>query len=174
MKALKIRAAVFGGLAALALSVAPLAHASLLLFSWSSSVGNVTWNQLSNPTPASVDAPNGGTVIDVMNMSGSSVAQNVIFGGVDPLTIEYYESGAGGGFDNVFGDQIFSGTLAAPIFAPSSSFAPFTYGEGGTGTLVITAVPEPQTLADFGMGLIALSLLVGWEAKRRRRPSDVG
>lgn len=64
-----------------------------------------------------------------------------------------------------------NGTINEYFLALSSSAeGDIYYGDylATTGGLP-SSVPEPQTLADFGIGLIAIVLLLIWETRRRRR-----
>jgi hypothetical protein len=140
--------------AALAASLlaATTAGAEVLDFSWAGSGTfsgkSASWIQPSDPTPASYNADLGNTEIAVTNGTAT-------FGPIS--TVIFYTGGgfvAEGGLDalGLTGPQLFTGTVAAPIF----STGVYTLGSGA---LTVTAVPESSTWAMMVAGLAGLGAL---------------
>jgi hypothetical protein len=144
---------------ALAASVAGLlcgvatAQAQELKFTYVEPDGvDISFEQLANPTPTFY-ALGQGTIVDVADWTGTP----------GPYTnLTWYASGAGGGFStpdfviNLFGGQVYTGTEAAPVFAPGVyTGTEYSNGEKGTLTVTLVSVPEPATWAMLLIGLAA-------------------
>lgn len=151
---LKSVLAVAASVVALVCGVAT-AHAQELKFSYVEQGGfDFSFIQDANPTPIDYDL--GGF---------AQVAISDWTGNIGPESSIYWISSAGGGlfatFDvsaNVFGAQAYSGSEAAPVFAPGV-FAGVDHVDGLSGVLTITemsGVPEPATWAMLLIGLGAI------------------
>ena len=142
---------------AAALSVTP-AFAEILNFTWTLPGGVATWSQPSNPTP--LDFLDGDfTAIAVSN--GTSTTGS--FGAVDFFSTEFGDGGLQiPTFAQSVGYQFYSGTEAAPIFAPGR----FVTEDGGFVTITAAPppVPEPSTWAMMLVGFAGL----GYAAFRRK------
>jgi len=167
-------------LVAAAFAFGPRAEASTLNFSLTGDY-TASWTMDSNPTP-----------------SGSSTGDGYTFfsnvPGVDPLLLVFYSSTLGfssggmristtpdpttevGAIVDLGGDQIYSGLLSAPVFAPgvfhfNADFITNAALHGPT-TLTVTAAPVATTPIPAALPLFISALAgmgyVGW---RRRRPA---
>lgn len=155
----KFRAASCAAIVALALST-PQAHATLLDFAWSDSAGDTaSWTMDSSPTPHTVLSNE--AFIPVISGTDYTVAD----GDSSFSNIAIYPSSNGGGFYTgdaeitAHGDQIYTGSLDAPVFAPGTYSTSSLYG-----TLVVTAesdtsTPEPVSLTLLVSGLVGLGLV---------------
>ena len=146
---MSIRVKAAAAAVAAALSFSP-AFAELLNFSWTISPGFVaTWTQPSNPTP---NALLNGDFTETLVSNGTSTS-----GPFDAVDYFNEDTGNGGlqiiGFAQSVGYQFYTGTEAAPIFAPGRFIAP-------TGVVTITAatppVPEPSTWPTTLVGFAGL------------------
>lgn len=83
--------------------------------------------------------------------------------------LDFFDGGLqGGGFElapvsdpnalilNAFGDQIFGGSDGMPTFSPGVFTLSNGTANGPTGTLTISAAPEPGTLLLIGTGMLAV------------------
>jgi hypothetical protein len=149
------RLTLCAGVAAVAALLASSAHADYLLATYTAPGESASWDQAEAPAPL-FDATNFFTNIAVWNYTDS-------VGGADSY-VSYFPTSFGGGWSDgagdfsLFGAQVYSGSEAAPLFAPGS------YAEGA-GTLTLTAVPEPAAWAIMLVGLG----LVGAVTRGRRR-----
>jgi hypothetical protein len=143
------------GAGLMALSVS--AKAGTLLVTWVDPVQSATWEQSTNPTPSGfVDASTNVPIFDSTLPSISEI---------------FYFSSASGGFESpdphllrAHGPILFSGSTAAPIFAPGSYT--LTDDSGQSGTLTFSAIPEPSTWAMMLSGFAGLGY-AGWRARRK-------
>jgi hypothetical protein len=130
------------------------AGATTLLVTYSdTSGGHASWEQPSNPTPVSFSIGSS-TEVAVSDLTGN-------LGVSSPIT--YNSARAVGGFDFVFGPQLYSGSESAPVFSIGTFTPLFNDANGGNGTITYSAViPEPPIwglmLAGFG-ALAALRLI---------------
>lgn len=144
-----------------AITLGATAHAETLLFSYSDTGGvSFTYEQSSTPTPTAYSA-NFANSVPVRDFKGN----------IGPYSsMSYYTTAASGGFSTPGGlvdgrgPQIFSGTVSNPVFAPGK-FAVDEVFTQQTGTLAISAVPEPTSWA---MMLVGLGGLGGMMRSRRR------
>jgi hypothetical protein len=144
-----------------AITLGATAHAGTLLFSYSDTGGvSFTYEQSSTPTPTNYSA----------NFADSVPIQD-FQGNIGPYSsMSYFTTAASGGFVtpdglvNGGGPQIFAGTVSNPVFAPGT-FAIDEVLAQQTGTLTISAVPEP---ASWAMMLAGLGGLGGMMRSRRR------
>lgn len=148
-----------------AITFGATAQAGTLLFSYSDTAGvSFTYEQSSTPTPATYSAGFANSV-PVFDFKGS----------IGPYSdINYFTAFASGGFSTPDGlvdgggPQIFSGTVSNPVFAPGT-FAIDEVFVQQTGTLTITAVPEPASWALMLVGLGSL----GATLRTRRRIAPI-
>ena len=148
-------------LAALALSAvaafsAAPALAEVLDFSYTSaSNGTASWTQASDPTPYGY-YPGRFTIVPVSDGASSvGTFTEVTFASeIGGFLIEVSTSGI---VDH--GPIIFTGTVVNPIFSPGVFVL-------DSGTLTVTAVPEPSTWAMMLLGFAVLGF-VGYRAARK-------
>ena len=144
-----IGVAVGGG----AMIAAGCAGATVLVATYSDSDYSASWEQDSNPVPASFTAGEGAT-IPIWDAAG-----NLGLGSA----LTYFSASENGGFGPTYGPQIYAGPESAPVFSVGAYTGLGEAPGGGSGvlTLVAAGVPEPSTwamlLAGFA-GLGALSL----------------
>jgi hypothetical protein len=138
-----------------AVSVAAGAHAGNLLFSYVEPGGfDISFEQASTPSPEG-DLDGNFTETYIWNFSGNDG---------DEASIVWFDSQQFGGFQapdatpaiRTVGSQVFTGSEAAPVFAPGVFTGIYDYSNGLTGTLTISSVPEPATWAIMLLGLGAL------------------
>jgi hypothetical protein len=173
-----LRGMMVAALAAVAFTAAPRANATTLTFTLSGDY-NTSWTMDSNPTPTGVDSAVFGITyflgvqgIDPLYLIFLSATQGAGSGGIRASTGTDLNTEAGAIFD-FGGDQIFTGSLAAPVFAPGL----FTLNQDfitnqpllSPTTLKITAAsvattPIPAALPLFLTGLLGL----GFAQWRRR------
>jgi len=166
----------------LIVTVVSFSSAETLDFSYVDSDGNkASWVQQSNPVcpgPGGcsfVPGPIGGAVVPVTDGVESFAA-----GGGDSFTsVAFFDALDDGGFAltviNVRqpdGDQLYTGTAAAPDFSALVTASPITdlYVEGtsvvGTLTVSVAGVPEPSTWAMMLVGVAGLGF-TGYRASRK-------
>lgn len=175
-----LKGMMVAALAAVAFTAAPRAEATTLNFSLTGDY-TANWVLDSNPTPTDFSISDGYT-------SFSGVA------GIDPLKLVFYSSTLGYGSGGVRisttadpltevgaifdfgGDQIFTGLLSAPQFAPGVFNLNVTFltpvPSAASATLTVTAAsvattPIPAALPLFMTALAGMGF-IGW---RRRHPA---
>ena len=161
---MSIRTILVGLVAIAALSVAP-ARAELLYFSYVGATSGMnsgdtaSWIQLSNPTPLAVESGIFTNVLVSDGMTNFGPTRNVVsfVGGPPSCCGGFGTDGENGGVGDA-GVQIFAGSFEMPIF----SVGTFNMDSG---TLTVTAVPEPSTWAMMLIGLLGL----GYAGHRRSR-----
>ena len=138
----------------LALSAASPAAAATYLFSFAGDA-TASWTLPSAPTPDLQTAGGFGFDPFTMVLNGNTVTGLLVF----------YPAGIDGGFAfgndlipliNGFGDVLYTGSPTAPVFKTGSfQLTAFIPGVPGSGTLTISAVPEPASwamlIAGFGL-----------------------
>lgn len=146
---------------------APVASATTLLFDFVQSDGiQVTWEQSSTPVVDSSILGNSTTVeiSDYTVISGSTAPGQT--------EIQFYNTGAGGAFQNIPGDlnmlgpQLYDGTESSPIFDKAGVFDLSGFGSPLTGVLTITVVPEPAAWALMLAGFAVLGAMLRRRAVR--------
>ncbi|MDQ7250315.1 hypothetical protein [Dongia sedimenti] len=177
-----LRAVTLAALAAVTLAMAGAkAEATTLNFSLTGDY-TANWVLDSNPTPS-----------DFSNADGYTAFNGVA--GIDPLKLVFYSATLGFGSGGVRisttadpltevgaifdfgGDQIFTGLLSAPQFAPGVFNLNVTFltpvPSAATATLTVTAVPVATTPIPAALPLFMTALagmgFVGW---RRRHPAQ--
>ena len=151
-------------LSAVVIALCGSARAGTLDVTWTEPGESASWQQSTNPTPIAIVGDY--TEVPVSDASPSSISG-----------IFYYTPVADGGFeDNKFfivtsGDQVFSGSLAAPVFS-AGQYLQLDLFTGQFGFLTFTAVsgsvPEPSTWAMMLIGFAGLGF-VGYRASRRTK-----
>jgi hypothetical protein len=177
-----LHAMAAAALAVTALAIAgPKAEATTLTFTLSGDY-NTSWQMDSNPTPTGVDNINGVNFflgvpgIDPLYLIFFSNSIGLQSGGIRASTGTDLNTEVGAIFD-LGGDQIFTGSLAAPVFAPGL----FTLNQDfvtnapllSTTTLKISltsvaTTPIPAALPLFLTGLLGL----GFAEWRRRKAAS--
>jgi hypothetical protein len=129
-----------------------------------------TWLQDSAPTPFFHLAGDGTSVpvsdfVSTTFPPRSDVAYYLQSG---PSSGMMFSTSFGGGIVLLGSQQIFTGTVEAPVFAPGSFTGMIEFDSGGEfpSTLTFTVVPEPSTWTMMILGFAGLALV----AKARRRP----
>jgi len=147
-------------LAGLALSVSGFANAGFILFEWDSSdnTQSLEW---------SIDTEQLPNLVNVRFVQYETVFESVGFGLPASFAGEVqsyilsegggvYLNGVSGNFFDGRGLQIFSGTTASPTFL-TGTYALNVFGSNQNGTLKVSEVPEPTTLAIFALGVLGLA-----------------
>jgi hypothetical protein len=155
-------------LAVLLLAIPLTSKADTLDFTLSGGGNTFTFSLPSNPTPDSTNPGVSFTLDDIMVALNPGSPLGIDF--TADLTFSNLGSGGGISFPipsppptpltlDLVGAQLFTGTLNAPIFAPTTT--PFLLSEPkGSDTFsldIASEVPEPSTLAFLGTGLAALA-----------------
>ncbi len=150
---------------AVAAITATSANAATLLVSYApvtDTNGSFSFNVDSNPTPISTSGT--AFVAGITNSTGQYAGRT---------TQSFYLLANGGLFGNYFGPQVFTGTLAAPMFQTGTYAATFGNNAALAGIVTISdaagAVPEPATWAMMILGMGA----IGAAMRRRIKVSEV-